>query len=927
MGGSSKKVTVGYRYFLGLHLILCHGPIDKLIRIRVDERDAWLGSRRAGRISINKESLFGGESREGGISGQLDFETGEPTQGVNDYLASRLGSLVPAFRGVVGIVLRQMYVGMNPYLKKWDFRVSRVMLRQDGIPQWYPTTASIPTVESFTVRQRILFSIDDSGSMNESVGGGRTRLDVLKDNLVNVLDELKLLKTDASVPLDIAIHRFNGGSTQYVDISLAGLDTLKTWVVNMTASGGTDFTGSFTYAKSWFSATAEERRNVMVLITDGEPSPTSTFPASLAEAAPILQQTGIWSGNNAVDVHAVNIDLGNTFYSEQLDNTAGDGVPVVDGSSSDELYNAVFFAFMGNSPAMNIVHAIRECLTDPTWGMGYAESDVDDVSFRAAALKLRQERLGICLLWDRQKTIQDMVQELLKHANASLYVDRKTGLFRIKLIRDDYVAGDLLHLTEANIQKVDNFKRRAFGELTTSVTVNYWNVTTGRNALAFTEDIALAAMQQASVNSTMQYPGLPDPIMAQRVAQRDLKALSSQMATCDVYADRTARVLNPGDAVRISWSDYALDETVFRVQDVAYGDGKSNRVKLTLTEDVFGMPNVAYTTPAPPIWEDPQQPPLPATRQTAFEVPYLELVQRQGQTIIDALLADNPDLGYIGAAVATPGGSAINARMYLNDGSSGYEDSGLVDFCPAATLPLDVDYLDDVIDVAATSALGQATPGTWAQINDELVAVVDVNGSQITLKRGVLDTVPAQHPAGSHLLWWDEFATADDTEYVSSESIDVKVTPVSGSGEVALDDAETMTVEVRGRAARPYPPAQVRINGLYYPDAQSGDLVLTWVHRNRTQQTGGELLGFIDDGVTPEAGTTYRVEARGPTGTLLHSEDAISGTTATVPAASLVENPVTLMVYSVRDGLDCYQPFVHDVSGLVPPANLTVTQV
>ncbi len=109
MGGSSKKVTVGYKYYVGMHMILCHGPVDKLLRIQVDERDAWLGSRDGGQIYVNQPNLFGGESREGGIQGTVDFETGHAGQGQNSYLVSKLGAYVPAFRGVVGMVLRSVY--------------------------------------------------------------------------------------------------------------------------------------------------------------------------------------------------------------------------------------------------------------------------------------------------------------------------------------------------------------------------------------------------------------------------------------------------------------------------------------------------------------------------------------------------------------------------------------------------------------------------------------------------------------------------------------------------------------------------------------------------------------------------------------------------------------------------------------------------
>lgn len=920
MGGSSKKQTVGYKYYLGLHMILCHGPVDKIVRIRVDEKDAWLGNRKSGAIMINKPDLFGGESREGGIQGQVDFEPGEPTQVTNPYLQAVLGGLVPAFRGVCGVVLRRMYVGMNPYLKKWDFRVSRVMVRQDGIPQWYPQTAAIPTARAFGVRQRILFCLDTSGSMNTAVGGGQTRFSIMKDNMIQVLDELAFLAQDSQVPVDVAITSMNGGGISFTSITQAGINSLKTYVINLTTSApGTIFTGFYSYAKSWFSAIGpgEERRNVMCIVTDGAPDPMDQFDDALAEGAPLINQTGTWSGNNAVDIYGVNIDLGNTDYTEQLENTPNDGVPVVDGSSSDELYNAIFFAFMGDSPAMNVIHAVRECLTDPDWGMGYLESDLDDASFRAAALKLRSERLGVCMLWDRQKPIEDMVNEFLKHANAALFVDRKTGLFRIKLIRDDYVASSLLHLDESHIQKIDNFKRPTFGELTTSVTVNFWNVTTGTNSSVSADDIALAAMQGAPVKTTLQFVGLPDAAMAGRVAMLNLKVLSGQYATCDVYADRTAKDLVIGDCFRCTWPEYGFQETVMRVTNIAYGDGKSNRIKITCIEDAFSLPIASPVQPSDPIWENPSQPPQPVTRQYGFEAPYLELVQRQGATVVDALLASNNDAGYAGAAGVSPGGSAINARLYVDDNDGlGYEDSGLVDFSPGATLAVAVGKMDTTFQVQDASRLSDVTLGTWAQIGDELVSVEAVTGNNVTVKRGVLDTVPQAHAVGTAILCWDEFSTIEDTEYVAGETIHLKLTPVSGSGEVALVAAADMPVLLDSRAFRPYPPGQFKINGEYYPGAATGVITLTWVPRNRVQQTGGVLIGFTDGPVTAEAGTTYRVDVyNATTGVLKVSHAGIIGTTDTLSVPELTgATSLRIELYAVREGYDSYQPQSHTIA-------------
>lgn len=134
MGGSSKKQTVGYRYRMGLHLVLCQGPVDAVQEIQMGERTAWGDADRGPlssgygltSLSINKPTLFGGDEREGGVVGTIDVLPGGPGQGRNDYLMARLGSAIPAFRGVLSLVARQiLFAANNPYIKPWAVRVRR----------------------------------------------------------------------------------------------------------------------------------------------------------------------------------------------------------------------------------------------------------------------------------------------------------------------------------------------------------------------------------------------------------------------------------------------------------------------------------------------------------------------------------------------------------------------------------------------------------------------------------------------------------------------------------------------------------------------------------------------------------------------------------------------------------------------------------
>ena len=239
-----KKQTIGYKYHLGMHLVLCHGPIDAITRIEVGDKEVWTGSNTGGSLSISKGDIFGGDESEGGISGTLDVDMGSSTQGVNSYLASKLGEYTPAFRGVVSLILRQMYLGNSQYIKQWKVRGKRTKKRTDGSAMWYSSKAEI------------------SGS------------------------------------------------------------------------------------------------------------------------------------------------------------------------------------------SMNPAHIIHECLTDKEWGLGYPAADIDLVALTAAADTLYAEGMGISLLWDSSSAIEDFIKTILEHIDGSLYVDRATGRFKLKLSRNDYNASTLLVLDD-----------------------------------------------------------------------------------------------------------------------------------------------------------------------------------------------------------------------------------------------------------------------------------------------------------------------------------------------------------------------------------------------------------------------------------------------------------------------------------------------
>jgi hypothetical protein len=91
--------------------------------------------------------------------------------------------------------------------------------------------------------------------------------------------------------------------------------------------------------------------------------------------------------------------------------------------------------------------------------------------------------------------------------------------------------------------------------------------------------------------------------------------------------------------------------------------------------------------------------------------------------------------------------------------------------------------------------------------------------------------------------------------------MDIKLVPFNSRGSVAIGDVTAITITPTGtRAAAPYPPGKVQVNGSYWPTSTTGTATLTWAHRIRTAQSG---YAVVHQDAASTSGTlegTYTVE-------------------------------------------------------------------
>ncbi|RLL18017.1 phage tail protein [Acinetobacter chengduensis] len=877
-----KKQTIGYRYRASAHAVLCHGPVDSVTKISFQDKDAYLNEESENKtITVDKPALFGGDEQAGGVQGKIELHFGgsdqpksSKLQEICSSISDAFNGLISAYRGVVSVVFDKFYYGTSPQFPESTWRVKRIHTRHDGQVQWYDEKAEIlPTYfEKSVISNYKYLVIDGISSLSQLFDYASIEYD--DSHWSSALGPYGAMRGHAWPSANTGVEPKIGRA----------IVVREEIFINDPA-----FTGDILINVKHDDGGVLYFNGQKVNFTSGdEQGSYATITTSMMQV-----------GRNVLFVGAV------------------DGVP----SGSDiGIYLGVSYSTLSQTAIeadINPAHIIRECLTNPVWGIGVAEADIDDVSFRKSADTLYTEKMGMSIKWDDSTSIEEFIEIIKTHINAELYFDKSDAKWKLYLIRADYNVDDLDHLNESHVQNLE-FERRTLAECINSVTLTYWDRERSKDSTVTVQDIARIAQQGGVVSQSVEYRGFTNSELASRIAYRELQTLSANLASVSFdVTESQVQNWHLGKPFKLSDISYGLSGAIFRVKEMRFGDGINNTVSIDAVEDSFSSPMQSIVEYVPPIKTSYDAKDATAI---AFEVPYIELVEQYGQDEIDVKLEKNPDLSYVGMAAIRPNNSHINAALF-SDAGAGYDEVSSLDFCPAAELKNAISYTDSALHLQNVREFNLISASNRLQIGNELMSVVsyDAAAKTLTVKRGVSDTVPAQHIAGRILYVWDNRSGLDSTEYLSGESVLLKALTQTSADQLSIAEATAHTVTCAARAIRPYPPANVKINNEYWPAEIETDLIVNWDDRNRLQQTGGEPLSWFDASVAIEPNTqTHLILTQLDENNLeLATTNAnVTGTTSYTMPISLMQADarfVEIILKTVRDGYECLNPFVHTV--------------
>lgn len=589
-------------------------------------------------------------------------------------------------------------------------------------------------------------------------------------------------------------------------------------------------------------------------------------PASQTGGTSTIAQPKLFGGD---DLGSGGIDAQYTFFGGALDQDPSaylashvSPLPAYRGTS----YLVVEQGYIGNSTtvkpwafeasrfpnALGALHAqvndddanpacvIYEILTDTDWGFGFTEDDVDVDQFKVAAKSLYEEGNGFSFTLDSAREAGDILHELERQIDGLVRLNQRTGKYELFLARGDFDIGDVTQINDSNTLEVITFGRGTWEGTANQVKVEFVDRAHDyAGTFAQGTDLANLRIQGGErISVTNNYPGLKNKTLANRIATRDTKALTTPLARASVLVTRDAWDVRPGDIISWTWTKKGILNMPMRVNKIDLGDALDGRIKLDMVQDIYEFTDAFDGDPPDTSWELPRQQvePYPDAEEVVMEAPRAFITRD----------SDIPDRVWAGARKQSDESLAnVWTRHDPTDpsGNDYVEDGEISEFFLIGTLANDLSNAtanpvasfdvegdpDSVADIVAaitqnpsTEEMGQNLVNLLL-VGDEFMAVTSATDETTHAEfdlvyRGLLDSVPAAHLAGAKVYLVCAGGTLSDSAIPRAEVVDVQLRAESRDEEVEEGDATTEQITLADRYRRPYPPTSVTVNEVLYED-------------------------------------------------------------------------------------------------------------
>lgn len=505
----------------------------------------------------------------------------------------------------------------------------------------------------------------------------------------------------------------------------------------------------------------------------------------------------------------------------------------------------------------NPVAVAMECIVNADWGLGFPLEMVDTASFAVAAEVMYDEQIFMSMSAKRE-AIKNLLDDCATVGEFLIFTNRQDGKVSVRALRDqgteDFTLDDsgITSITSYSVDDKAGLPGQVdvkFTDIAQRDSVTYTNKNNNGERSTFTLDIA----------------SVDDSAVADKILTRASKTLMARTARLQMNVSSSAAAgMNIGDVGLIGSAEFGIPNAYYRVLNIKEGKQESGTVSLTLVTDTWSRAALPYYKRTEEQLVDIVRAPKPSpniytTGTTFFELSLRTL--KPGETS-----ADIPPQNFGTVLAASP--SAFSTKFALPDmASEDFDTEGL--FSAQGELRTTLKVTDTELLMSDTNCVPKRFDVIY--LGDEIIQIksmVVVNGKPaFSLARGCHDTVPVEHVSGARF----RTLRADGMQnWTSAFFLSPPIAPISSFRvQTVMDDKSKLLLKgidysswnpIEGsRQFLPPTPTNVKVNGSWTPNTVSGNITLSWNHRQHEDDFQvKELTSFLSvDGTT--GGNYYKV--------------------------------------------------------------------
>ncbi|MGG5290024.1 phage tail protein [Pseudomonas shirazensis] len=495
----------------------------------------------------------------------------------------------------------------------------------------------------------------------------------------------------------------------------------------------------------------------------------------------------------------------------------------------------------------NPAFVIYEFLTDKRFGASISASLVDQSTIEACAQILYDEGYGVSGAVDSAKQASAVIDDILKVINGSLVTDAGTGQLKLKLAREDYLISDLPTLNASNIKGISNFNRGSLDTAANEVKIKYISIADGfTERTATAQNLGLRIHKGDSDGVSYDFMSISTGALAAKVAQRELRPLSVPLASCIVECNRSMYDIEMLDVVTLDWPPLNVQGLVMRVMSVDVGSLNDSSIKLSLTQDVFGVQNTVYADGGERTWTKPVFEPVDPPSIQIAEAPAI-FNETAGLTRTVMVLAEQPTAGQ-------------NYKLITRQGIESWSEQGDYPYTPVFTLgealpatpatmatgPIisgDISLLDNYSQNENREALGILyIDGEW--LSYETFTILTSSTAQLkNVRRALFGSTAKAHPSATKIWAVSEGYGITLGQFTAGSAVYLKTLVKTQTRRQTEDEAAEKSFVVKAVNDQVFPPARVLVNGVD-GGVISGLAEVSWRYRSGGAQ---EVAFYTDD--------------------------------------------------------------------------------